>query len=145
MPNLLGANLQSDREDFVRLWQGCGPDEIKIYPTQLLADTGLYNAWQQGEYQPYTTAELVNLIADMKLTIPAYCRVNRVIRDIPSSHVVEGNKRTSLRMDVLAELSRRGQACGCIRCREVAASRSTRPPCNCRTWSTTPLMPRNIF
>jgi elongator complex protein 3 len=45
--------------------------------------------------------------------------VNRVIRDIPSVNVVEGNKRTSLRIDVQAELKRRGTRCECIRCREV--------------------------
>jgi elongator complex protein 3 len=119
MPNLLGATPESDREDFQRLWQGYCPDEIKIYPCQLLADTGLYEFWQRGEYRPYTTQELVDLIADVKPGIPPYCRVNRVIRDIPSTHVVEGNKRTSLRQDVMAELARRGQQCGCIRCHEV--------------------------
>jgi elongator complex protein 3 len=119
MPNLLGATLESDRQDFARLWRGYCPDEIKIYPTQLLADTELYSVWQRGEYQPYTTEELVDLIADVKPSIPDYCRVNRVIRDIPSTHVVAGNKRTSLRQDVMAELARRGQRCRCVRCREV--------------------------
>lgn len=120
MPNLLGATPESDREDFTRLWSGgyC-PDELKIYPTQLLANAELYGYWQRGEYHPYTTEQLVNLIADIKPGIPPYCRVNRVIRDIPSTNVVEGNRRTSLRQDALAELARRGQACGCIRCREV--------------------------
>ena len=120
MPNLLGATLQSDREDFARLWSdGYAPDEIKIYPTQLLETAELYHYWQRGEYHPYTSEELVQLIADIKLTIPEYCRVNRIIRDIPSTHVVEGNRRTSLRQDVHAELKRRGLACSCIRCREV--------------------------
>ena len=119
MPNLLGATTQSDREDFTRLWEGLAPDEIKIYPTQLLANAELYQYWQRGEYTPYTTEELVNLIADVKTTIPRYCRVNRVIRDIPSDNVVEGNKRTSLRQDVHNELKRRGQKCECIRCLEV--------------------------
>jgi elongator complex protein 3 len=119
MPNLLGATPESDRADFARLWQGYCPDEIKIYPCQLLEGTELYQRWQQGEYQPYTTEELIDLIADLKPGIPAYCRVNRVIRDIPSTHVVAGNKRTSLRQDVQAELARRGQECGCIRCHEV--------------------------
>jgi elongator complex protein 3 len=119
MPNLFGATVESDRQDFERLWQGYCPDEIKIYPTQLLANADLYQNWLAGEYQPYKTGELVNLIADIKPTIPRYCRVNRVIRDIPSTHVVEGNKRTSLRQDVHLELRRRGQACQCIRCREV--------------------------
>jgi elongator complex protein 3 len=52
MPNLLGASLDSDREDFKRLWNDFSPDEIKIYPTQLLVDTGLYEVWKRGEYQP---------------------------------------------------------------------------------------------
>jgi elongator complex protein 3 len=119
MPNLLGATLDSDRQDFARLWQGCCPDEIKIYPTQLLKSAELYNHWQRGEYQPYTQEELVGLIADLKPSIPPYCRVNRVIRDIGAQHVVAGNKRTSLRQDILAEVERRGQHCNCIRCREV--------------------------
>ncbi len=119
MPNLLGASLESDREDFGRLWQGLAPDELKIYPTQLLANADLYAYWARGEYQPYETDELVQLIADIKTTIPRYCRVNRVIRDIPSTNVVEGNKRTSLRQDVHLELAQRGQRCQCIRCREV--------------------------
>ena len=120
MPNLLGATLESDREDFLRLWtDGYAPDEIKIYPTQLLETAELYHYWQRGEYTPYTTAELVSLIADIKTAIPEYCRVNRIIRDIPSIHVVEGNKRTSLRQDVHTEMKARGTSCRCIRCREV--------------------------
>jgi len=119
MPNLLGATLDTDRADFPRLWEDLCPDEIKIYPCQLLENAPLYEYWRRGEYQPYTQEELVALIADVKPTIPRYCRVNRVIRDIPSTHVVAGNRRTSLRQDVHAELRRRGTRCNCIRCREV--------------------------
>jgi elongator complex protein 3 len=121
MPNLLGATPESDRLDFDLLWDDVElrPDEIKIYPVQLLENAELHAHWQRGEYRPYTTGDLIELIADIKPGIPRYCRVNRVIRDIPSTNVVEGNKRTSLRQDVHAELKRRGQACQCIRCREV--------------------------
>ena len=119
MPNLLGTTPESDKRDFARLWTFLGPDEIKIYPTQLLEGTGLFSFWERGAYQPYTTETLIQLIADIKPTIPRYCRVNRIIRDIPSTHVVEGNKRTSLRQDAQRELRRRGQHCECIRCREV--------------------------
>ncbi|HJS28283.1 MAG TPA: tRNA uridine(34) 5-carboxymethylaminomethyl modification radical SAM/GNAT enzyme Elp3 [Anaerolineales bacterium] len=119
MPNLLGATPASDLADFGKLWEGFCPDEIKIYPTQLLANAELYEYWQRGEYHPYSTEELVDLIADAKTTIPRYCRVNRVVRDIPSTNVVEGNRRTSLRMDVQDELRRRSQRCECVRCREV--------------------------
>jgi elongator complex protein 3 len=123
MPNLLGATYDSDRADFPRLWEGLCPDEIKIYPTQLLENAPLYEYWLRGEYHPYTTAELVALIAEVKPSIPRYCRVNRIIRDIPSTHVIAGNKRTSLRQDVTLELARRGTHCNCIRCREVGAGK----------------------
>ena len=119
MPNLLGATPDSDRADFARLWDGFCPDEIKIYPNQLLANAELYEYWQRGEFHPYTTQELIDLIADVKPGIPRYCRVNRVIRDIPSTNVVEGNRRTSLRQDIHRELKRRGTSCQCVRCREV--------------------------
>jgi elongator complex protein 3 len=119
MPNLLGATPESDREDFARLWDDFCPDEIKIYPNQLLANAELYEYWQRGEFHPYTTEQLLDLIADIKPTIPRYCRVNRVIRDIPSTNVVEGNRRTSLRQDIHNEMKRRGTHCECVRCREV--------------------------
>src|SRR5262245_9830080 len=89
MPNLLGATPESDREDFARLWKDFCPDEIKIYPNQLLANAELYEYWQRGEFTPYTTQELIDLIADIKPSIPRYCRVNRVIRDIPYTNVVQ--------------------------------------------------------
>ena len=119
MPNLHGATPESDREDFARLWNDFCPDEIKIYPNQLLANAELYEYWQRGEFKPYTTQELIDLIADIKPGIPRYCRVNRVIRDIPSTNVVDGNRRTSLRQDVQDEMKRRGTQCQCVRCREV--------------------------
>jgi elongator complex protein 3 len=62
---------------------------------------------------------LIDLIAGIKTSIPRYCRVNRVIRDIPSTNVVEGNKRTSLRQDIQAEMKKRATRCQCVRCREV--------------------------
>jgi elongator complex protein 3 len=119
MPNLLGATPESDREDYARLWEGFCPDELKIYPCQLLSNAELYDFWQRGEYRPYSTEALIALIADAKPTTPRYCRINRVIRDIPSTNVVEGNRRTSLRQDVHREMKRLGTHCQCVRCREV--------------------------
>lgn len=123
MPNLLGATLESDGADFARLWDDVDlrPDEIKIYPCQLLESAGLADLWRRGEYTPYTTQELIGLLADIKPTIPRYCRVNRIVRDIPSGNILAGNRRTSLRLDAQAEVARRGERCSCIRCREVRA------------------------
>jgi elongator complex protein 3 len=121
MPNLLGATLESDRMDFLHLWDDPAfrPDEIKIYPCQLLQTAPLYDYWLRGEYKPYSTEELIDLIADLKPSIPQYCRVNRIVRDIPSDNVVAGSKRTSLRQDIQRTLKQRGDRCECVRCREV--------------------------
>ncbi len=121
MPNLLGATPESDREDFLHLW-GDGayaPDELKIYPCQLLENTELYDLWQSGAYRPYSEETLLDLLADIKTTVPRYCRINRIIRDIPSTYVVAGNKNSSLRQDVQREMARRGTQCECVRCREI--------------------------
>ncbi|MEZ4557009.1 MAG: tRNA uridine(34) 5-carboxymethylaminomethyl modification radical SAM/GNAT enzyme Elp3 [Caldilineaceae bacterium] len=120
MPNLYGATPR-DRADFARFFSdpGIHPDELKIYPCSLIADTELHDLWLDGKYHPYTEAELVELLADIKPGIPAYTRVNRLFRDIPAHHIQAGVKLSNLREVVHAELARRGQRCGCIRCREV--------------------------
>lgn len=121
MPNLLGATPESDREDFGRLWSDpdLRPDELKIYPCSLLADTELYRIWQAGGYQPYDTDTLVQLLADCKAQVPPYCRLSRVVRDIPATYIVAGNRLSNLREAAQRELARTGRRCRCIRCREV--------------------------
>jgi elongator complex protein 3 (tRNA carboxymethyluridine synthase) len=128
MPNLLGATPESDREDFRRLWSdpALRPDELKIYPCMLIEGTELYSRWQRGEYRPYADEELIELLIACKTMVPPYCRINRVIRDIPAHYIVEGNKQSHLRQVVLRAMKRRGLRCSCIRCREVRGERLER-------------------
>ena len=121
MPNSLGATPESDLEDFCRLWDDLAlrPDELKIYPTALLPDTELYEHWQQGAYRPYDEETLVELLASCKRLIPRYCRVNRLMRDIPAPNIVAGVKKSNLRQIVKRHMAQEGLACQCIRCREV--------------------------
>jgi elongator complex protein 3 len=121
MPNLLGATPESDLEDFRRLWEdpAIRPDELKIYPTALLADTALYERWQSDEYEPYDEETMVDLLSRCKTLIPPYCRVNRLMRDIPAPNIVAGVKKSNLRQIVQQQMAREGTSCRCIRCREV--------------------------
>ena len=95
------------------------PDELKIYPCSIIEGTELFRLWRDGQYRPYTDEELLDLVADCKATIPAYCRVNRVFRDIPADDIVAGVKSSNLRQLVHERMAARGQVCGCIRCREI--------------------------
>ena len=110
MPNLLGATPQSDLADFSRLWDdpALRPDELKIYPCSLIADTELYHRWERGEYRPYTDDELVDLVAECKTRVPPYCRINRVMRDIPAEHVAAGSTLSNLRQVVHRAMKARG-------------------------------------
>lgn len=121
MPNLLGATPASDREDFAKLWSDLAlrPDELKIYPCSLLANAELYQYWQRGEYTPYTDEELLEILVDSLTVVPRYCRVNRVIRDIPAPNVVAGSKRSNMRQDAEGLIRERGLKYECLRAREV--------------------------
>jgi elongator complex protein 3 len=121
MPNLLGATPESDRQDFARLWSDPAfrPDELKVYPCNLIRGTELYQYWQQGDYRPYTDDELLELLIACKSIVPRYCRINRVMRDIPAQYVAAGSTTSHLRQIVQREMKNRGLRCECIRCREV--------------------------
>lgn len=121
MPNLYGATPESDVRDYQNLWNdpALRPDELKIYPCMLIEGTDLYKLWHAGEYRPYTDEELIETLAQAKRFTPSYCRINRVIRDIPAQYIVEGSKQSHLRVVVQREMKKRGWTCSCIRCREV--------------------------
>ncbi|MCC6188400.1 MAG: tRNA uridine(34) 5-carboxymethylaminomethyl modification radical SAM/GNAT enzyme Elp3 [Anaerolineales bacterium] len=121
MPNLLGATPASDQADYERLWSdpGLRPDELKIYPCALVREAALADWYEQGAYRPYSDDELIELLAACKLRTPRYVRLNRIIRDIPAGHMVAGSTASNLREVVQRRLAAQGQACQCIRCREV--------------------------
>lgn len=121
MPNLYGATPESDVRDYENLWTDVAlrPDELKVYPCMLIEGTELYRLWQDGKYRPYTDAELIETLAQAKQFTPPYCRINRVIRDIPAQYIAAGSTQSNLRVVVQQEMKKRGWVCNCIRCREV--------------------------
>jgi len=122
MPNLLGSNLKKDKEMFKELFENPNfqPDFLKIYPTAIIKGTKLYNLWKKGEYKPYTEKQLKNLLKEIKKKIPYHIRIQRLIRDIPSSSIVAGPAKISnLRQIIQKEAEKEGWQCHCIRCREV--------------------------
>ena len=121
MANLLGATPASDVADFASLWsdKAIRPDELKIYPCMLVENADLYAYWQRGEYHPYDEETLIGVVAECKKLVPRYTRLTRIIRDIPTTNVVEGNKKANLRQIVQQRLAKAGTPCQCIRCREI--------------------------
>ncbi len=122
MPNLPGSTPKKDKDAFTNLFfgQAFQPDLLKIYPCAILKNAPLYKLWLKGKYKPYTEKKLVNLLLEIKKTIPFYCRIQRLTRDIPSQSIVTGPAKVSNMRQVLEKLSaEQGWRCKCIRCREV--------------------------
>jgi len=99
MPNLYGSNPELDRNDYVSMFtkESVCPDELKVYPCSLIDHTELMNIYRQGKWQPYTTEELTELLRFVITNTPEYCRLTRIVRDIPGTEIVTGNKSTNLR------------------------------------------------
>ncbi len=124
MPGLPFSNLERDEIMFKKLFlnENFKPDYLKIYPTLVVEGTELYKMWKTGEYQPYTTEEVVELIAKVKQYLPEWVRVQRIQRDIPVSSAI-GLDKGNIRQLIHDKLRGYGYACRCIRCREVGHKR----------------------
>ncbi len=121
MPNLPGSNIKKDLQLFKDLFSRpqFQPDMLKIYPTVVTKNSLLYRWYRQGKFKPYSDKQLKDLLIKIKLLIPRYVRIARLIRDIPADSIVAGNKITNLRQIIDQELKRRNIRCKCIRCREA--------------------------
>ena len=121
MPNLHGSDPALDREDFDRLFDDPDfrPDELKIYPCSLIESAELMQHFETGAWRPYDHDELLELLVGCLLAVPPYCRVTRIVRDIPGDDIVTGNKTTNFRQVVEQTMRVRGLASRDIRAREV--------------------------
>ncbi|KUJ94768.1 MAG: hypothetical protein XD40_0089 [Archaeoglobus fulgidus] len=120
MPGLPGSSFERDLRMFRELFENDSfkPDYLKIYPTLVVEGTELYEMWKRGEYEPYTTEEVVELIVMAKRRFPEWVRVQRIQRDIPVKAAI-GLDKGNIRQLVHRRLKEMGYSCRCIRCREV--------------------------
>ncbi len=120
MPNLLGSSLKKDEEMFKEIFKNPDfqPDLLKIYPCALLKEAPLYKLWKKKKYRPYTEKQLIDLLIKVKKSIPVYCRIQRLVRDIPARQILSGPAKISN----LRQLLQKKVKCSCIRCREVKAN-----------------------
>jgi elongator complex protein 3 len=121
MPNLFGSSPEADIDDYRRMFDDPDfrPDELKLYPCSLIESAELMQRYADGTWQPYTHDELLHVLTECFRRTPEYCRLTRVIRDIPSTDIVVGNQMTNFRQVVERELAARGQRSADIRAREV--------------------------
>ena len=121
MPELPGSDLEKDVKMFEELFANPDfqPDMIKIYPCVVVKNTLIYKWLRAGKYKTYSNEERLNMLSEIKKNLPYYVRVTRLIRDIPSTSIIAGNKITNLRQELKKKADRENWRCKCIRCREI--------------------------
>ncbi|PIZ94428.1 MAG: hypothetical protein COX81_03635 [Candidatus Magasanikbacteria bacterium CG_4_10_14_0_2_um_filter_37_12] len=124
MPDLPGSTAKHDVEMYKQLFSDPGfkPDMVKIYPCAVIKSAELNNWYQSGKYKPYNKKELFEALIEIKKSTPRYCRISRLIRDIPSDEIEAGNIVTNLREYLDKEMTKQGAVCQCLRCREIGHS-----------------------
>jgi len=121
MPGLYGSTPENDYADFVELFGNPAyrPDWLKIYPCMVVPWSKLEKLYKNGDFVPYSDEALMDLLIRIKQTVPEYCRITRLYRDIPAPSVIGGSKISNIRQLMQERMKREGINCRCIRCREV--------------------------
>jgi elongator complex protein 3 len=121
MANLYGSSVELDKKDYDLLFSDPDfkPDELKVYPCSLIGSAELMQYYKDGRWKPYTHEELLEVVTHALKVTPEYCRLTRVIRDIPSTDIVDGNKKTNFRQIAQDELKRQEFLARDIRAREI--------------------------
>jgi len=109
MPGLPGATMKKDLEMFKELFsnESFKPDQLKIYPCK-----------------PYNFEQTKSLLTEIFKIIPEYCRVMRVMREIPPEFLIAGTIRIDLRKDVEFDLRNSKSDIKEIRFREIGFAKS---------------------
>jgi ELP3 family radical SAM enzyme/protein acetyltransferase len=123
MPNLPGSSYEKDVEMLNNSLydERLQVDQYKIYPTAIVPWTKIKKWYEEGSYIPYGDDKLFELIKNFKQKVQKWKRLNRIIRDIPSSYISGGydKKYVNMRQLLQDDMKKNNWGCRCIRCREI--------------------------
>ncbi|MBI2104811.1 MAG: tRNA uridine(34) 5-carboxymethylaminomethyl modification radical SAM/GNAT enzyme Elp3 [Candidatus Omnitrophica bacterium] len=121
MPNLPGATPESDLASARTVFEDPAyrPDTLKLYPCVVVESAELHGWWREGRYQPHDDETLIELLLEIKQLVPPWVRIERIIRDIPSTSIEAGCLVTNLREELHRRMQANGLRCRCLRCRQV--------------------------
>jgi len=126
MPGLPYSNPKKDMELFEKIFSDSRfrPDQLKIYPCQVVEDSPLAKTHKIINFKPYTREQTEKILLEMMRVIPEYCRVMRMMREFPKEKLIDGLERLDLRKDVEADLRKRNEKVKEIRMREIGFNKS---------------------
>ena len=121
MPGIPSSNPKKDIQMFKKIFSSSKykPDQIKIYPCQVLKGAELEAQYWKGKYIPYTKQQVTKIIIKMLKKTPRYCRIMRIMREIPPSFLIAGVKNIDMRKDIEEVIRTKGTKIKEIRFREI--------------------------
>ena len=124
MPDLPYATPELDKEmfDIVYNTPMLQPDQLKIYPCQVVPYTVIKRQIEEGKYRLYSMDCMDDLKAIVRYgmeTCQPYMRISRVVRDIPLHYISDGNPYPNLRQMLTDELTEEDLYSPDIRAREI--------------------------
>lgn len=121
MPGIPGSNLKKDLEMFKKIFQDTRfkPDQLKIYPCQVIKGAELEKLYDKGKYAPYNKEEIQTILVKFYQLVPEYCRIMRIMRELPPEYIIAGTSRIDLRADIEREIKKKNIKVREIRFREI--------------------------
>ncbi len=121
MPGLPGSSIKKDLKLFKKIFKDpkFKPDQVKLYPCQVMPGSVLEKMYWKGKYEPYTKEQTEKVLLEMIKIVPRYARIMRVMREIPTEYLVAGTKRIDLRNEIEKELRKKKTKLKEIRYREI--------------------------
>ena len=106
MPGILGSNPEKDLEMFKKIFkkEEFKPDQLKIYPCQVIKGAQLEALYWKKKYKPYSEQQTKFLVLKFIKQTPRYCRIMRIMREIPPQYLIAGTTRINIRKDIEDEL-----------------------------------------
>lgn len=120
MPDLPGSSPETDIAMFDELYKSekYQPDQMKVYPCEVVPWTIIEKWYKSGKYTPYgENKEIIqNVISYSMKQCPPWIRLPRIMRDIPDQYISAGLKCGNMRQNIEGEKGFIGRD---IRSREI--------------------------
>ncbi|MFA6429980.1 MAG: tRNA uridine(34) 5-carboxymethylaminomethyl modification radical SAM/GNAT enzyme Elp3 [Patescibacteria group bacterium] len=132
VPGQPGSTPEHDVAMFKQLFSDerfC-PDMVKIYPCVVIPSAELAEWHRAGTFKPLEGESLLEALIAMKVAVPYYCRLPRVVRDFPAQEISGGSTTSNLRDVIKQRMQERGLVCHCLRCREAGHREALSPGAN---------------
>lgn len=125
MPGLPYSNMKKDMKLFKKIFESedFKPDQLKIYPCQIVGGSPLAKMYKKINYKPYNEKQTKEIVQKIMKIIPEYCRVMRIMREIPKEKMEFEPVKLDLRKDVEEKLRKTGEKINEIRMREIGFNR----------------------